>query len=112
MLFWDFSKKNIKVNVNIFSISAHYGLALDIPPNVNANPAPERTVLDEIFSPVDYHLAPKHRRSRERRMQRQFGEHQMKKMIDIKQNLIMCLECGHWHEKRTICGKVLKENTL
>lgn len=93
----------------------HNGLAVNIPPVSPANnhAPPPQSVLDEIFSPIDYHLAPKHRRSRERRMQRQFGQHQMKRMIDIKQNLIMCLECGHWHEKRTICGncyeKVKKE---
>ncbi|VDI37297.1 large subunit ribosomal protein L32 [Mytilus galloprovincialis] len=95
-----------KLTATYINNQTHFGLALDTPPTnerLDNGNTQQRSILDQIFSPIDY-AVPKFRRSRERRMTRQFGKHQMERYIDIKKSLIMCLECGHWHEKRTICG--------
>ena len=52
-------------------------------------------------------LAQKHRATIERRRIRRHSDLPMSLMIQFgtpRQDLHQCLECGTWHEKKTICG--------
>ena len=49
---------------------------------------------------------PRNRRSREKRVTRKFNIQITSKAEMLpKNNIIMCQECGSWHERSTICGK-------
>ena len=89
-----------------FYDQSHQDFALDlheVSENMSTDCETKSSLLEEIFNPTLY-AVPKHRRSRERRLQRKFGNHIMQRFVQIKKNLVMCLECGQWHERRTICG--------
>ncbi|XP_067686211.1 large ribosomal subunit protein bL32m-like [Haliotis asinina] len=94
-----------------------YGaLAYDVTPSLpethQYNQSP-KSVLGSILDSILW-AVPRNRRSLERRLTR---KHAMTKHFEAaipKKNIIACLECGHWHEKHTICGncyKKVKEET-
>lgn len=64
------------------------------------------SILESIFDSRLW-AVPKSRRSLERRMTRRMGglKH-FETYGRPKNNIVACLECGHWHEKHTICGKL------
>lgn len=73
----------------------------------NTNP-PKRTesslgVLEEIINNGFLWAAPKKRRSLERRMTRRMG---FGKLLLPKKNLVVCDDCGHFHQVHTVCGKL------
>ncbi|XP_064594518.1 large ribosomal subunit protein bL32m-like [Liolophura sinensis] len=62
------------------------------------------SVIESIFDSRLW-AVPKFRRSLERRMTRRMGgEKHFETYGQPKNNIVACLECGHWHEKHTICG--------
>ncbi len=87
------------------------GLALDIPecpphPASNTPLQDTKSLLDSLLGDGFLWAAlPKHRRSLERRMSRRMGGTKIRKFTTPKKNIVACLECGHWHESHTICGK-------
>ena len=73
--------------------------------------------LQEIFDGFLWH-APRNRRSVEKRLNRKFGYIDKYtpacKLIKKKRNLVICDECGSWHELENICQicyKKVKEET-
>lgn len=62
--------------------------------------------LKEIFDGILWH-APRCRRSVETRNRRKFGYwdkyEPTTKLIKKKRNLVICDDCGHWHELENIC---------
>ena len=80
---------------------------------------PTEWSMREIFDGFLWH-APRSRRSIERRLIRRFGyvnKYQPTSLlIKKKRNLVICDECGNWHELQNICqacySKVRKETKL
>ncbi|XP_045210333.2 39S ribosomal protein L32, mitochondrial-like [Mercenaria mercenaria] len=71
----------------------------------STDPQPGRSsesILADLFEPILY-AVPRNRRSLERRRMRKFSLPDME-TARVKKNIIICLNCGHPHERQTICG--------
>lgn len=62
------------------------------------------SILDSIFSNLLL-AVQRDRRSLERRMTRRMQLPGHFEYAIPKKNIVPCLECGHFHEKGSICGK-------
>lgn len=70
---------------------------VDLPSSAPSSVLPDMSIL----------LTQKHRATIERRRIRRHSDLPMSLMIQYgtpRQDLHQCLECGTWHEKKTICG--------
>ena len=92
-------------------IAGHPALAFDIPenrvrkPGCNSGAVDVKSLIDSIYN--GFLLAvPKSRRSREKRAIRRFGWTRIQDYMTPRRNLVVCLECGEWHEGHTICGQL------
>ena len=70
-------------------------------------PAPQdaKSIIDSIFDGISWLAVPKRRRSVQKMMMRRMGPNKIRKFGSRKHNIIACLECGHWHQRHTLCGK-------
>jgi large subunit ribosomal protein L32 len=74
----------------------------DIPSTPSPSSSPQSWLPD-----MSILLTQKHRATVERRRVRRHSDLPMSLMIKLgtpRQDLHQCLECGTWHEKKTICG--------
>ncbi|ESO94135.1 hypothetical protein LOTGIDRAFT_232409 [Lottia gigantea] len=80
--------------------------------NPNQTSGSMKSLLDDIFSNTLF-AVPRNRRSKEIRRTRKMQITGHYEYALPKNNIVSCLECGHWHEKQTLCGncydKVRKE---
>ncbi|ESO02926.1 hypothetical protein HELRODRAFT_174401 [Helobdella robusta] len=60
--------------------------------------------ISEILDGILFAAVPKNRRSREKRAKRRFGCHKVREYMTPKTNIVVCLNCGHYHESHTLCG--------
>ena len=83
-------------------------LCYDGMPDVSKSPASRdpHSALSAILEPVMY-AVQRNRRTIEKRRTRKMTEHHFKHAVP-KTNIVICLNCGHPHEKETICGKSFK----
>ncbi|XP_076346481.1 mitochondrial ribosomal protein L32 [Tachypleus tridentatus] len=81
--------------------------------NNNGDSSSNASVFEDIFGNGFLWAVPRNRRSIERRLTRKMGRN---KMLFPKKNILICNECGHFHEAHTICGncyeKVKQETRL
>ncbi|XP_013786713.1 39S ribosomal protein L32, mitochondrial-like [Limulus polyphemus] len=79
----------------------------------NRNSSSNASVFEDIFGNGFLWAVPRSRRSIEKRLTRKMGQN---KMLVPKKNILICNECGHFHEAHTICGncyeKVKQETQL
>ena len=81
------------------------GFALADIPSIPSSSSPSS--LQSWLPDMSILLTQKHRATIERRRQRRHSDLPMSLMIKYgtpRQDLHQCLECGTWHEKKTICG--------
>ncbi|XP_071103097.1 large ribosomal subunit protein bL32m-like [Haliotis cracherodii] len=90
-----------------------YGaLAFDVSPSLSDTHQTKQSptsVLGSILDSVLWATVPRNRRSVEKRLTRKHGMTKQFEAAIPKKNIIACLECGHWHEKHTICGNCYKK---
>jgi len=65
----------------------------------------KQSLLDTIMSNILWAAVPKHRRSPTKRLIRRNGYTYVRDFMTPKKNIVACLECGHYHERHTICGE-------
>lgn len=98
-------------NVLFCNVVGYPALAVDVLPvkelQSDQNDRP-KSFLDDLLDGFLWGACPKHRRSRERNATRKFGFRKIRDHMTPKRNIVECLQCGHWREAHTICGKILK----
>ena len=63
------------------------------------------SILDSIIDKGFLWGVPKFRVSAEKRQKRRNGWNKIESFATPRRNIVACLECGHYHEAHTICGK-------
>lgn len=76
----------------------------------NKGPIPEtKFSLKDLIGDGFLLAVPKFRRTIEKRWKRKYGSPEyVWKMLIPKNNIIVCSDCGHYHERGRLCGKLIK----
>ena len=95
---------NYLINLfNLFEVCPVLALNCDNASNYKNH----KSLVDEIMADGMLLAVQKKRRTVERRLERRFGVERYPQdcaIIRVKQNLVVCDNCGHYHESHTICG--------
>ena len=67
-------------------------------------PIDVKAALDSIFDGIMWKAVPKKRQSLERRKKRWGNFINTKYYMTPKKGIVLCMKCGEWHEKHTLCG--------
>lgn len=69
-------------------------------------PQPKKFSIKDVVGDGFLLAVPKFRRTVEKRLKRKFGSPEyVWKMLVPKTNIIMCNDCGNYHERGYLCGK-------
>ena len=102
-----------KIIVNNVYFVGHPALAVNVAESCMRRPSCEndvrspvdvKSLIDSIYNGFLF-AVPKSRRSREKRAKRRYGWTRIQDYMTPKRNLVVCLDCGEWHQCHTICGQ-------
>ncbi|CAH1774729.1 unnamed protein product [Owenia fusiformis] len=93
--------------LHLLRVNPHHGVAValaDSPYAAKPSPLSPDSTLKSILGEGILWAVPKGRRTKQRRLTRKLSLHCGFEDAIPKRNIIACLECGHYHERNTICG--------